>query len=90
MDARFGALAPDARRAADAALTATVTSYPTPVAFRLVVLRAVKDKLPRGRYVVTVTVFNRLGGVPYMWSRLHLGGAGPGMPGTHLSVFGAH
>ena len=63
-------------------LTSTITSFPTPVSFRLVALRAVKDKLPRGRYVVAVTVFNRLGGVPHTWSRLPHGGAGPGMPGA--------
>lgn len=33
-------------------------------------LRAVKNKIPPGRYVMLVTLFDRLGGTPVRWSRL--------------------
>eukprot|EP01028_Stygiella_incarcerata_P006001 TRINITY_DN24702_c1_g1_i1.p1 TRINITY_DN24702_c1_g1~~TRINITY_DN24702_c1_g1_i1.p1 ORF type:complete len:1211 (+),score=372.92 TRINITY_DN24702_c1_g1_i1:122-3754(+) len=43
---------------------------PQPIQIRLVVLRAVKDKLPRGKYVMLVSLYDRLGGVPMKFSNL--------------------
>eukprot|EP00762_Andalucia_godoyi_P001292 ANDGO_04863.mRNA.1 hypothetical protein SPRG_02190 len=43
---------------------------PQPIQIRLVTLRAVKDKLPRGKYVMLVSLYTRLGGVPLRYSKL--------------------
>jgi hypothetical protein len=43
---------------------------PRVVRLRFDLLRAVKNKLPRGRYVVMATLYDRLGGHPLRWSRL--------------------
>ncbi len=37
---------------------------------KLDVLRAVKDKLPAGQYLIAVTLYDRLGGYPLRWSKL--------------------
>ena len=44
---------------------------PRMVRIRVDMLRAVKNKLPRGRYVVMATLYDRLGGHPLRWSKLH-------------------
>lgn len=36
----------------------------------LFVIRGVKDKLPHGRYVLMVSLYNRLGGHCLRWSKL--------------------
>lgn len=38
---------------------------------RVDMLRAVKNKLPRGRYAMMATIYDRLGGVPLRWSQLN-------------------
>ncbi|XP_023661544.1 uncharacterized protein ofcc1 isoform X2 [Paramormyrops kingsleyae] len=43
---------------------------PQPVEIQLHCLRAVRDKLPEGRYAVKSTLHSRLGGAPLRWSRL--------------------
>jgi len=43
---------------------------PRLVCIKNMVLRAVKNKLLPGRYVMLVTIFDRLGGVPLKWSKL--------------------
>jgi hypothetical protein len=41
---------------------------PQPIEMRLQLCRAVKNKLPAGRYVVLLTQYDRLGGHPLTWS----------------------
>ncbi|XP_072880363.1 uncharacterized protein [Hemitrygon akajei] len=41
---------------------------PQPVQIRLKCLRGVKDKLPKGRYILRVCLHSRLGGSPLHWS----------------------
>lgn len=43
---------------------------PQPIEVRLHSLRAVRDKLPRGQYSVSVALHSRLGGPALRWSRL--------------------
>jgi hypothetical protein len=51
---------------------------PQPLKISVHQVRGVKDRLPRGRYVLLVTLWDRLGGRPLRWSRLGTGGgAGP-------------
>jgi hypothetical protein len=44
------------------------TVAPQPVEMRVHVMRAVKNKLPKGSYVVMLTQYDRLGGRPLVWS----------------------
>ncbi|WAR17496.1 hypothetical protein MAR_032090 [Mya arenaria] len=51
---------------------------PQPVQVKLKCLRGVKDKLPRGRYVMMVSLYDRIGGNILHWSKMkgqHWGGA---------------
>ncbi|XP_076438172.1 uncharacterized protein LOC143277267 isoform X2 [Babylonia areolata] len=43
---------------------------PQPIQVKLKCLRGVKDKLPGGRYVLMVSLYNRLGGHVMRWSKL--------------------
>ncbi|XP_064652604.1 uncharacterized protein LOC135503146 [Lineus longissimus] len=43
---------------------------PQPIQVKLKCLRGVKDKLPAGRYVLMVSLYNRLGGNVMRWSKL--------------------
>ncbi|CAD5113719.1 DgyrCDS2883 [Dimorphilus gyrociliatus] len=43
---------------------------PQPIQIKLKSLRGVKDKLPGGRYVVMVSLYNRLGGHVLRWSQM--------------------
>lgn len=49
---------------------------PQPVEIRISRIRAVKKKLFRGRFVMLVTLYDRLGGNPMRWTRVALGGGG--------------
>eukprot|EP00163_Fabomonas_tropica_P004964 TRINITY_DN1442_c0_g1_i3.p1 TRINITY_DN1442_c0_g1~~TRINITY_DN1442_c0_g1_i3.p1 ORF type:complete len:1066 (+),score=331.44 TRINITY_DN1442_c0_g1_i3:1132-4329(+) len=44
---------------------------PQPVMIRLDTARAIKDKVPKGRYVLVVSLYDRLGGNELRWSNLH-------------------
>lgn len=44
---------------------------PRPVELRLHMIRAVKDRLPRGQYVVLLSMEDRLAGRPLRWSKIH-------------------
>ena len=57
-------------------------SLPQPLEIRVHCLRAVKEKLPRGAYVVMASMFKSLGGQPLAWTRLATNGIGPGFGGT--------
>lgn len=61
---------------------------PQPIQVKLKSLRGVKDKLPGGRYVVMVSLYNRLGGHVMRWSNLrgHMWG-GSTDPITHDGLF---
>lgn len=51
---------------------------PQPIQVKMKCLRGVKDKLPRGRYVLMVSLYDRLGGNILRWSKMkgqHWGGA---------------
>ncbi|OQS06315.1 hypothetical protein THRCLA_01644 [Thraustotheca clavata] len=54
---------------------------PQPVEFHVHMLRAPKDKLPQGHYVILATVYDRLGGSPISWSVTGERGAGSDYPG---------
>jgi hypothetical protein len=54
----------------DRAYSVEWSRAPQPVALHLKSLRAVRDKLPRGRYVIHVSLFDRLGGNALCWSKL--------------------
>ncbi|XP_067943495.1 uncharacterized protein [Watersipora subatra] len=43
---------------------------PQPIQIKLKALRGVKDKLPGGRYVLMVSLYNRVGGSAMRWSKL--------------------
>lgn len=51
------------------------------VQFRIHLLRAVKNKLPKGAYVMMLTQYDRLGGYPLTWSTLGANGIGNLRPG---------
>mmetsp|Transcript_19513 Transcript_19513/g.28059 ORF Transcript_19513/g.28059 Transcript_19513/m.28059 type:complete len:1111 (-) Transcript_19513:184-3516(-) len=59
---------------------------PLPVEMRIRNLRACKNKLPKGAYVVMLTQYDRLGGRPLMWSKLGAYGIGPDRPATTRPV----
>jgi len=67
---------PAARRA-----RVTWNKVPQPVEVHVHMLRAVKDKIPKGKYVLLMSMYERLGGLPLKWSRVDgpygLGGARP-------------
>ncbi|XP_077989963.1 uncharacterized protein LOC144444426 [Glandiceps talaboti] len=46
------------------------TKTPQPIQIKLKCLRGVRDKLPGGRYVLMVSLYDRLGGHVLRWSRL--------------------
>jgi len=49
---------------------------PQPLEIRVSKLRAVKSKLPNGRYVLLATLYDRLGGNPLKWTKIGFGGGG--------------
>eukprot|EP01041_Mallomonas_annulata_P000103 gene103-145_t len=53
---------------------------PLPIEMRIHLMRACKDKLESGHYVLMLTQFDRLGGSPLMWSKVGLYGIGPDKP----------
>lgn len=50
--------------------------FPQPMEFRVFRAKGVKNKLPSGRYVLLVSVYDRLGGTMLRWDRLGLNGGG--------------
>mmetsp|Transcript_70826 Transcript_70826/g.198437 ORF Transcript_70826/g.198437 Transcript_70826/m.198437 type:complete len:809 (-) Transcript_70826:1751-4177(-) len=42
---------------------------PQPVEIRVRLLRSVRDKLPRGRYAILVSMYDRLAGCPLRWTK---------------------
>ena len=55
---------------------------PQPVAIDVKLMRAVRDRLPNGRYSVLVTLYDRIGGSPLHWSEAGLNGHQIGLPGA--------
>ena len=55
---------------------------PQPVELHIQMARAVRDSVPNGRYVILLTLYNRLGGQPLCWTELGLSGGGVGLPGA--------
>ena len=49
-------------------------------------LRAVKNKLPKGAYVLMLTQYDRLGGQPLSWSKIGAYGIGQARPSTTRPV----
>ena len=43
---------------------------PQPIQIKLSALRGVRDKLPRGQYILAVSMYDRLGGQLMRWSKL--------------------
>jgi len=81
---RFGTVAPQPQgslaraRLARHSLSVSWSRVPQPLRVAVHQVRGVKDRLPRGRYSLLVTLWDRLGGRPLRWSRLAVGaGAGP-------------
>ncbi|RHY35132.1 hypothetical protein DYB32_000356 [Aphanomyces invadans] len=54
---------------------------PQPIEIHVHMLRAVKDKLPQGHYVLLATLYDRLGGSPITWSVAGDRGVGSSLPG---------
>jgi hypothetical protein len=59
---------------------------PQPIEMRVHCLRAVKNKLPKGAYVLLLSQRDRLGGAPLMWSRLGAYGIGENHPASTRPV----
>ena len=59
---------------------------PQPVEIRIHQLRAVKDKLPKGAYVLMLTQYDRLVGQPVSWSQIGAYGIGNERPATTRPV----
>ena len=55
---------------------------PQPVAIDIKLMRAVRDRLPNGKYSVLVTLYDRLGGSPLHWTEAGLNGSDVGLPGA--------
>ena len=55
---------------------------PQPVALDIRLMRAVRDRLPNGRYVFLVTLYDRIGGSPLFWTEAGLNGSSVGLPGA--------
>lgn len=68
---RYGSLLPDQRRGAGTReLRVEWRGLPQPVEIQVSKIRAVKNKLPSGRYVLLCTMYDRLGGAPLRWSKV--------------------
>ena len=61
-------------------------SLPQLVEIRLHYMRAVRDRLPSGRFVVLATLFDRLGGRPLHWTSLGPSGGGDKHPGATAPI----
>lgn len=83
---RYGKLVPG--RAGARQLRIEWHKLPQPVEIRVSRLRAVKSKLPSGRYVMLVTLYDRLGGNPVKWTKIGFGGGGgdASRPGATTAV----
>lgn len=55
---------------------------PQPVALDIRLMRAVRDRLPNGRYVFLVSLYDRVGGSPLFWTEAGLNGSSVGLPGA--------
>lgn len=55
--------------------------FPQPIEVRVHLMRGVKDKLPKGAYVLMLTQYDRLGGNPLVWSEIGANGIGKMRPG---------
>eukprot|EP00899_Mesostigma_viride_P023917 jgi/Mesvir1/470/Mv11345-RA.1 len=61
---------------------------PLPVQVRLEALRGIRDKLPLGKYVLLVSLYERLGGNPLRWGNLQSWGAS--LPMEHSGHYSVH
>lgn len=59
---------------------------PNPIEIRIHLLRAVKNKLPKGAYVVMLTQYDKLGGSPLKWSKIGSFGMNIHSPGVTRPV----
>ena len=59
---------------------------PNPIEVRVHLLRAVKNKLPKGAYVVMLTQYDKLGGSPLKWSKIGSFGMSIHNPGVTRPV----
>jgi hypothetical protein len=83
--AHFGALR--SGRPSTRLLQAAWEGIPQPIEFRVAKLRGLKNKLPAAKYVLLVTLYDRLGGHPLRWSRLGFGSGGdPSRPAATTPV----
>jgi hypothetical protein len=87
----FGHLASAANNNAHGSVAARTmrlrsSCLPQPVEVRVHLLRAIKDKLPRGAYVLMLSQYESLGGQPLAWSRQTVNGIGPCFPSTTAAV----
>lgn len=56
-------------------------TFPQPIEMRIHLMRAVKNKLPKGAYCLMLTQYDSLGGHPLVWSTLGASGIGDVRPG---------
>jgi hypothetical protein len=69
---KYGTLAPG-ERAGGRRFSVNWSRVPQPVEVRVHMVRAVKDKLARGRYVVLISMAERLGGRALAWTKVAAG-----------------
>jgi hypothetical protein len=82
----FGELDAHSQRSMARKMYVKSTLLPQPVEFRVHVLRAVKNKLPRGAYTLMVTQYDCLGGRALSWSTIGSHSIGEGFPATTRAV----
>ncbi len=70
LEAQLGTLEPDRAVLRGRQYRVEWERAPRLIGVSNMLLRAVKNKLPAGRYVMLVTLYDRLGGVPLRWSQL--------------------
>lgn len=82
----FGELDAHSQQAMARKMYVKSTLLPQPVEFRVHVLRAVKNKLPKGAYTLMVTQYDTLGGHALSWSTIGSHSIGEGFPATTRAV----
>ena len=86
---RYGDLLPDlAHGSGTRELRVEWRGLPQPVQMEVTKVRAIKNKLPTGRYVLLATLYDRLGGAPMRWSKVGKTGglASAGLSGATKAV----
>eukprot|EP00607_Mallomonas_marina_P001244 CAMPEP_0182436446 /NCGR_PEP_ID=MMETSP1167-20130531/81651_1 /TAXON_ID=2988 /ORGANISM="Mallomonas Sp, Strain CCMP3275" /LENGTH=394 /DNA_ID=CAMNT_0024628635 /DNA_START=66 /DNA_END=1246 /DNA_ORIENTATION=- len=73
-------------KAVSRSLEVNYSHVPLPIEMRVHLLRACKDKLQRGNYILMLSQFDRLGGSPLMWSEIGMYGISPDQPAITSTI----